>query len=41
MNKKELEEKIIKNYHGEEKMMILVFTQWCIDHELNPEEIYR
>lgn len=41
MNKKELEEKIIKNYHGEEKMMILVFTQWCIDHELDPEEIYR
>ncbi len=40
MNSKELEEKIIQNYQGEEKMMILVFAQWCINHDLNPEEIY-
>lgn len=40
MNSKELEEKIIQNYQGEEKMMILVFAQWCINHGLNPEEIY-
>jgi hypothetical protein len=40
MNQKELEEKIIQNYQGEEKMMILVFAQWCINHDLNPEEIY-
>ncbi|WP_413299250.1 hypothetical protein AA0X95_15340 [Bacillus sp. 1P10SD] len=40
MNQKELEEKIIENYRGEEKMMILVFAQWCINHNLNPEELY-
>ena len=40
MNSKELEEKIIQHYQGEEKMMILVFAQWCINHDLNPEEVY-
>ncbi|MEO2076178.1 MAG: hypothetical protein ABGX20_12485 [Bacillus sp. (in: firmicutes)] len=40
MNQKELEEKIIENYRGEEKMMILVFAQWCINNDLNPEELY-
>lgn len=40
MNQKQLEEKIIENYRGEEKMMILVFAQWCVNHELDPEELY-
>ncbi|MDQ1145840.1 hypothetical protein QE429_002667 [Bacillus sp. SORGH_AS 510] len=40
MDQKELEEKIIENYRGEEKMMILVFAQWCINNDLNPEELY-
>ena len=40
MNQKQLEEKIIENYRGEEKMMILVFAQWCVNHDLNPEELY-
>jgi hypothetical protein len=40
MNKKELEEKIIENYQGEEKMMILVFTQWCVNNDIDPEELY-
>jgi hypothetical protein len=40
MNQKELEEKIIENYQGQENMMILVFAQWCISHDLDPEEIY-
>jgi hypothetical protein len=40
MNSKELEEKIIQHYQGEEKMMILVFAQWCLNHDLDPEEIY-
>lgn len=41
MNKKELEQKIIQNYQQDEKMMILVFAQWCINHDVNPEELYR
>ncbi|KAA0546992.1 hypothetical protein FZW96_13485 [Bacillus sp. BGMRC 2118] len=40
MQSKELEQKIIENYKNEEKMMILVFAQWCVNHDLNPEEIY-
>ncbi|MFP5111985.1 hypothetical protein ACSU64_06345 [Bacillaceae bacterium C204] len=40
MNQKQLEEKIIENYRGEEKMMILIFAQWCVNHDLNPEELY-
>ena len=37
MDKKELEEKIIQHYQGEEKMMILVFAQWCINHDVRPK----
>jgi hypothetical protein len=40
MNQKQIEEKIIENYRGEEKMMILVFAQWCVNHDLDPEELY-
>ncbi|SEM12610.1 hypothetical protein SAMN05192533_101112 [Mesobacillus persicus] len=40
MLQKELEDKIIENYQGEEKMMILVFAQWCVNHNLEPEEMY-
>ena len=40
MNQKELEEKVIGSYQSQEKMMILVFAQWCINHDLEPEEIY-
>ncbi|WP_456275210.1 hypothetical protein [Bacillus sp. AK128] len=40
MNKKELEQSIIHNYQQDEKMMILVFAQWCVNHDLNPEALY-
>lgn len=40
MSHKDLEEKIIQNYQGEEKMMILVFAQWAVNHDLDPEELY-
>lgn len=40
MNHKQLEEKIIENYKGEENMMILVFAQWCVNHDLVPEQLY-
>lgn len=41
MNKKELENKIIQNYQRDEHMMILVFAQWCVNHDLNPVELYQ
>ncbi|WP_053363710.1 hypothetical protein [Bacillus sp. FJAT-27251] len=40
MNQKDLQDQIIQNYQGEEKMMILVFAQWCVNHDLDPEELY-
>ena len=40
MDQKKLQDKIIENYQSEEKMMILVFAQWCINNDLVPEEVY-
>lgn len=40
MNSKETQEQIIRNYQRDEQMMILVFAQWCINHDLNPAELY-
>lgn len=40
MNQKELEKQIIENYQRDEQMMILVFAQWCVNHDLNPKELY-
>lgn len=40
MNKKQLEEQMIENYKREEHMMILVFAQWCINHDLDPAALY-
>ncbi|WP_216829594.1 hypothetical protein [Alkalihalobacterium elongatum] len=40
MSKKQLEEQIIQNFQQDEQMMVLVFAQWCINHDLYPEELY-
>lgn len=40
MNKKEIEDQVIQNYKQDEQMMILVFAQWCVNHNLDPIEIY-
>ncbi len=36
-----MEEQIIRNYQQDEQMMILVFAQWCINHDLDPAELYN
>lgn len=41
MNRKEMEDNIIRNYQQDENMMILVFAQWCVNNGLDPEELYR
>ena len=41
MSSKELESKIIDSYRKDEKMMILIFAQWCINHGLDPEQLYK
>ncbi|MCL6456871.1 MAG: hypothetical protein K6T85_02580 [Gorillibacterium sp.] len=41
MDKKEMEEQMIRNYQKDEKLMILVFAQWCVNHDLDPAELYK
>ncbi|WP_232697260.1 hypothetical protein [Brevibacillus daliensis] len=41
MDRKDIEEQIIKQFQQDEHMMILVFAQWCINHSLDPQEIYH
>ncbi|CAN2251437.1 hypothetical protein RS399_12125 [Bacillus inaquosorum] len=36
MNEKQLAEA----YERDENMMILVFAQWCVNHDLDPVELY-
>lgn len=40
MNNKELEQQMIAQFQRDERMMILVFAQWCINHDLDPESLY-
>lgn len=40
MNQKDAQERIIQTYQRDEKMMILIFAQWCINHDLAPKELY-
>jgi len=40
MDKNDVEKRIIENYQKEENMMILVFAQWCINHDLDPVTLY-
>ena len=41
VNKKEHEQRVIENYQNDEKMMILIYAQWCINHDLDPKEMYK
>lgn len=40
MNKKEIEDYVIKSYEHDEKMMILIYAQWCINNKLDPIAMY-
>jgi hypothetical protein len=40
MESKDFEQKIIQNYQKDEQMMILVFAQWCVNHNLDPQTLY-
>jgi hypothetical protein len=41
MDKSELEKQIIEQYKADEGMMILVFVQWCVNHNLDAEAVYQ
>lgn len=36
-----MEKKIVEGYQRDEKMMILVFAQWCVNHNLDPAKLYK
>lgn len=40
MSSKNIEEQVIRSYRQDEDMMILVFVQWCINHDLDPSALY-
>jgi len=41
MKQNELEQQLRANYDRDTRMMILVFAQWCVNHDLDPLELYR
>lgn len=40
-NKKAQEEAVIKHYQQQEETMILLFCQWCVNHDLDPAALYQ
>ena len=40
MNVKEMEKRVIENYQNDERMMILIFAQWCVNNNLDARELY-
>lgn len=41
MNREDISKKVIETFQADEKMMVLVFAQWCINNGLDPIAIYR
>lgn len=40
VERNEMEEKVIESYQNDEKMMILIYAQWCINNDLEPKDLY-
>jgi hypothetical protein len=41
VDRKNIENQIIEQYKADEGMMILIFVQWCINNNLDPNTIYN
>jgi len=41
MKRSERDQFIIDQYKNDEKMMVLIFTQWCVNHGLDPYVVYE
>ncbi|WP_059105723.1 hypothetical protein [Shouchella shacheensis] len=41
MNQNDIEKQVIENYQRDENMMILVFAQWCVNHQLEAKALYK
>lgn len=40
-DEQDIGQQVIQNYQRDEQMMILVFAQWCVNHDLDPLALYR
>ena len=40
-NSKTVDERVIENYQKDEQMMILIFAQWCVNNEVDANELYQ
>jgi hypothetical protein len=40
-DERDIGQQVIQNYQRDEQMMILVFAQWCVNHDLDPLALYR
>ena len=36
-----VDEQVIKKYEQDEQMMIQLFAQWCVNHSLDPQKLYK
>lgn len=41
MSNAELEKYIIEKYKQDEQMMVLIFAQWCVNHDLDARRLYE
>lgn len=37
----DLSKQVIENYQKDEAMMVLIFSQWCVNNDVNAIEIYE
>ncbi len=40
-NSKTVDEQVIENYQKDEKMMVLIFAQWCVNNDVDANELYK
>lgn len=38
---KTMDEQVIENYQKDERMMVLIFAQWCVNNEVDAKELYK
>ncbi|UOE92083.1 hypothetical protein [Alkalihalobacillus sp. LMS39] len=41
MDEKKIEQQVIDSYQQDEQMMVLIFSQWCINNNLDPVNVYE
>ena len=39
--REDMNKRVIENYEQDEKMMILIFAQWCVNNDLDPLKLYE